>query len=412
MKTILALILFMTIGFLGSKGWVSRGRSKFFAARIFSTGMEFFFLGIVLGPAFLNLISPGAQEELKPLVYLALGWIGLLFGMQFSWLQLKRVSSSVFKMITADSLLFTAAFTVISFPFLYFVLSIQDAFELFKVSIILALTASINSPTFIAMLTKGLKGRGGFISAAKLVTSLYALVPLLLFGLYFIIVRPATYEILGVSNWAVWWVFANMAGILLGFVMVLLTAQKCGEDERMLLIIGLILVVGGLSYFFRLSSLYTSMLMGFVVGNFSRRKEQIFKQLIRLEKTIYIMFLVLVGAMISFSSVDFLVLLGFYYVLRILLKLALSGEIFRRCFPEIVDSRGVRGLIFGAQGGMALAMALDYGLSAGGALSGKVTTAVVFAVVFNELSGYYLTRKGLSAGMEKTARAGGVREET
>lgn len=406
MKTILTLVLFLVIGFIGSRGWVSRVRVGSPLAGLFVTGIEFFFLGIILGPAILNIISLGALEDLKPLVYLALGWAGLLFGIQLSWIDLKRLSRAVFKMIALDSALCIGLFAGVFILLLSLLVPRLSLSETIYSSVIFAITASISSPTIIAVFARSIPSRGTFTSTIKVITSLSALVPLLVFGVFFIVTHPSFIGSLGFGQGVLWWVFANAVGVIMGFVMVLLTVQKCPEDERLLLVIGVVMLIGGVCYFLKLSSLYTAMMMGIVVANFSRRKDQIFKQLLQMEKTIFIVFLILVGAMISPKSGMLAVLLIAYLIVRLLLKSVVSRRVLLACFPDFCNSGKYCGLVLVGQGGMALAMVLDYSMSARGTFVDTLTAVVVLAVVCNEIVGFSLTRSALRASGD-TARAKG-----
>ena len=77
MKTILALVLCVVVGFAASKGLLTRAKSRLPIKVLFLTGIEYFLLGILLGPRFLNLLTDQVLDDLKPIVYLALGWAGL-----------------------------------------------------------------------------------------------------------------------------------------------------------------------------------------------------------------------------------------------------------------------------------------------------------------------------------------------
>lgn len=404
MKTILTLVLFLSIGFVGSRGWVSRVRVGSPFAGVFVTGIEFFFIGIILGPGFLNIISVDALQDLKPLVYLVLGWTGLLFGIQLSWTDLKRVSHAVFKMIVLESVFFMCLFAGIFILLLSLVVPHLQRIEIAHSSIIFAITASISSPTIIAVLARSIPSRGKFTNTIKVITSLSALVPLLAFGIFFIITHPSLIGAFRIEQGLLWWFFANAVGVILGFVMVLLTAQKCPEDERLLLVIGFVMLIGGICYFLQLSSLYTAMMMGIVVGNFSRRKDQIFKQLLQLEKTIFIVFLILVGAMISLKNSMLVVLLLAYLIVRLLLKIVVSRRVLLICFPDFCGTGKLCGLVLVGQGGMALAMALDYWMSARGTFVDTLAAVVVLAVVCNEMVGFSFTRIALQASGD-TARS-------
>ncbi|MFC1575016.1 hypothetical protein ACFL5A_00005, partial [Gemmatimonadota bacterium] len=51
---------------------------------VFRTGTHFLFLGLFLGPHLLDLLTQESVRQLFPLLGLALGWIGFLFGLQLN----------------------------------------------------------------------------------------------------------------------------------------------------------------------------------------------------------------------------------------------------------------------------------------------------------------------------------------
>ena len=125
-----------------------------------------------------------------------------------------------------------------------------------------------------------------------------------------------------------WWMFLNLVALTLGFFMVLFTRERCTGNEMVLVIAGTVLIVGGVCYFLQLSSLYTGMIMGFVVGNFSRKRDQIFRELHHIEKILFVAFLILVGATLRIDTPWIAVAAAGYVLLRVLLKTFAAGGAF------------------------------------------------------------------------------------
>ncbi|UCG53150.1 MAG: cation:proton antiporter [Candidatus Latescibacterota bacterium] len=364
---------------------------------LFLTGIEFFFLGALLGPSFLDLISVEVLDDLKPVVYLALGWAGVLFGIQLSWQHIRRLSRKMFELLSLDAALSTVLFLVIFLVVLGRLFPQSGQNEVLFGAAAFAVTAAINSPTIVAVLAHRLPARGKFTSMVRIATSLSAVIPLVLFGILFTIMNPGMTPGGGLFSGLAWWVFANLFAVVMGFVFVLLTTQKATRDQRLLIIIGTVMLVGGLCYFLTLSALYTAMIMGVVVGNFSPRRVQIFEQLMSMERTIYVAFLVFVGAMVTFNASHLFLLLVFYVVSRIVVRIVVSSWAIRVSFPEFSGVGFRSGLSLSAQGGMALAVALDFAHGDGGDLVESVVSVIVVAVVVNEILGVFLTRQSLVA---------------
>ena len=408
MKTILALALFLVIGFAGTRGLFAGIKARLPVTVFFMSGSEFFFLGILLGPAFLDLITARALSDLRPIMYLALGWAGLLFGIQLSWQQIQRLSSGVVRLLALDSIVTIAICLVVYFLLLRFFFADVPGVELLPHAAVLAITAAISSPTIVAILSRMLPARGRFTGVAKVATSLSAVIPLFFFGLVFTVANPGLFGTHGVLAGFLWWVFANTFGIVMGFVFALLLLHTTTRDERLLLVMGTAILVGGICYFLRLSALYTAMIMGVMVGNFSNRRMQIFEQLLSIEKTLYIGFLIIIGAMVSMSGSVLIYLTAAYIAVRLLIKLFLSTWFIKSNFWEFRRLGPWIGLSLSAQGGMALAVALDYAIGTHGELAGTVESVIAFGVVANDIIGIFLTRRAFKASGEvATPRPGG-----
>ncbi len=405
MKTALSLVLFLVIGLIGSRGLVARVRAKLPVTILFLTGIEFFFLGILLGPRVLDLITAEVLDELRPVVYLALGWAGLLFGIQLSWQHIRRLSRGIFELLFLDGVSTATVFFVV------FALLFERLFPLAGLgdvvfgAVVMAATGAISSPTIVTVLFHRLPSRGRFTSMVRIATSLSAVLPLLAFGLVFTIMNPGVLPVWGITSGFSWWLFANAFAVVMGLVFVLLTRQKATRDERLLIILGTVMLVGGLCYFLRLSALYTAMIMGIVVGNLSSRRVQIFEQLMGMERMIYVALLVFLGAMVSFGASHLILLLGCYVGLRLLLKALVSSWAIGVSFPAFSAKGPHTGLALSAQGGMALAVALDFAHGNSGILVETVLAVVAFGVMTNEVLGVYLTRRAFVAvGDAKTRK--------
>ncbi len=410
MKTILSLVLFLIIGFAGSKGFVRKSRSRFPLPGLYVTGMDFFFVGILLGPNILDVITPAVIQDLKPIIYLALGWAGFLVGLEMTWPQLKRVSKPIYQFLIMDALLIIMIFSLLSSLLLHKILPGIAGSEKVFAGFLLAITAAASSPAIVAIQARRLPSRGRFTRMVKLSSALSTLVPLLLFGLFYTILHPGFFETASIGKGLLWWIFANAVGIVLGFVAVLFTVERCSDDERTLIIMGTVMLIGGLCYYFTISSLYTAMIVGIVVGNFSSRRELIFRQLLQFEKTLFVAFLIIVGAMVSFDGLRIYLLLFCYLALRLLSRTFLSSWLVGLTHPEFRSIGMSSGLAFSAQGAIALAIGIEYKMGTSGAFTETIFTVVAFAVVLNEILAFGLTRRSFLVSGKVAAERKSVKE--
>jgi hypothetical protein len=409
MKTPLTLALFLIIGFIGSRGFISKTRDRLPLTGLFITGMEFFLVGMLLGPHVLGIISDEVLHEIKPVIYLALGWAGLLFGLELNRKELGKVSGAIYRFLILDVSLLAPVFFLGGWFLLPRVLPGLAREERVFAAAVAALTAAVDSPAMVAIRAQRLPSRGRFTRTARLTSALGAVFPLLLFGLVYTIGQPAHFGRTGLPAGLLWWLFANAAGVMLGFVTVLFTSERCSDNERTLLIMGTVLLVGGLCYYFTFSALYIAMIMGVVVGNLSKRRQAIFHHLHQFEKTLYVALLIIIGATVVSSGVAVFYLTAAYVCLRLLLRLLGSSALFGWTQPEFRGMGAVGGLVLTAQGAIALAMALEYKMSAGGPFTDPVFTAVVLAVVVNEVLAYGLIGRAFRASGEVVVGSGAGR---
>ncbi|MEJ2541427.1 MAG: hypothetical protein P8188_15905 [Gemmatimonadota bacterium] len=90
MDPLFATLILILLALLGARFSFGSRRVPSGARLILKTGTHFLFFGFLLGPAAMGLVSDEAIRGLSPLVGLALGWIGLLFGLQFERSTLKQ----------------------------------------------------------------------------------------------------------------------------------------------------------------------------------------------------------------------------------------------------------------------------------------------------------------------------------
>jgi Kef-type K+ transport system membrane component KefB len=393
-RTIITLALFLVVGFIGSRGFVSRATHRLPMTGLFATGMEFFLLGIVLGPSAFDLITADVLQDLEPIVFLMLGWIGLLFGVELSWDHVKKISGAMFRFLLAETLAFVVVFSAGSYLVIGWAWPGMAATDRAVGAFLFGITAAISSPTVIAVVTQRLPARGPLTNTLRVAGALSALFPLLAFGLLFMILSPRFMGVDGIGYGLLWWLFVNAVGLVLGFLMVLFTRERTSDNEMLLLIAGTVLLIGGLCYFLGLSSLYTAMVMGVVVGNFSRKREQIFRELHHIEKTLFLGFLIVVGATVDLDRpLVIAAVTAAYVTLRLAMKFVVTGSALAASFPDLGEHGRRAGLALSAQGVMAMAIALDCTLASRGHELASTLTVVAVAVLVNDVAGFAVTRR-------------------
>ena len=404
MRTIVVLALLLVVGFAGSRGLVARATHRLPLAGLFATGMEFFLAGMLLGPNGFDVITVDVLTHLEPIVYLALGWIGLLFGVELSWGSARRVSRRVYRFLFVDTVACVAVVAVLMYLVQRKAWPEWSETGCVVSAVVMGIAAAVGSPTIVTLVARRLPARGPLTNTMKIASALSALFPLLAFGVVFMVLHPRYFAVEGVAVGLLWWLFLNLVGLVLGLVLVLFTHEWTSDDELLLLIVGTVLLVGGVCYFLKFSSLYAAMVTGFVVGNLSRRRDQIFREVHVVEKTLYVGFLVLVGAMVGMPDWVTIAVAAAYVLGRLATKYAITGAAVSAGFPELRALGRRTGLALSGQGVMAMAIALDVTLASDAVDLQRTLTVVALAVLANAPVGLLLTRRVFIASGETATR--------
>jgi hypothetical protein len=397
LKVIVGVALLLFIALIGYRRTFVRLRVPVGARLIFLTGTEFIFVGVALGDELVGLLSEEIVRSLTPLFSLGLGVIGLIFGMQLEMGKILR-----FPVRYLPIAVIQAAFTmlVVFWPS-YLILGklFGHAGEpVLLASLVLAATAACTAQTALALIDREFKLRGSRVmELLRYISSIDAVVGLFVFGFAFCLMH--TEPVLGFSAGLgfQWFVLSLALGTAMGFLMQLLTRVRCSDEELLIFVVGMVVFSGGIALYLKLSPLFINTIMGFLVANLPGPKQRIFNLVVRLEKPFYIVFLILAGAIWHPGSPWALLLAALYLGLRFAGKVSggyLAGRVVRTATDDARPPRRL-GLGLISQGGMAIAMVMNYYQLSSVAVTGAVVTAVLIAVIINELAGPSLAQSVL-----------------
>jgi len=403
---ILTVLLLALIGLLGAEFTFSQ-RQVPLGPRIFiAIGGPFLFLGFALGPHVAQVLSRETVVLLNPLLVLGLGWVGVLFGLQLDRDHLSQFPKGYLALAWLQAV---AAFAIV-FAIAYLVTDAWLSVNFEAVLVAAAATACVSTPAAIALISNTYMTRGRITRLLFYVASLDASVGIIVLGLTHAAHRG---ELLG-GGVALpvleWFAFSILLGVFFGVLFLSLTRIRPRNQELMLLLIGLVLFAAGTAFYLSLSPLFICMVTGIVIGNLSPMRRRVYAALSQWEKPIYIMMLVVAGALLQFSSWWIIPLVIAYVAARILAKWA-GGVLALRFGPAGVDVPRRFGLALTPQGGLSLAMAISFVLiyvptvpELASAVNVFFATVVV-AVGISDLMGPFLVRDVLERAGELDRRA-------
>jgi hypothetical protein len=284
MKSVLVFFLAVFLCFEGSR-LLRRARPR--SAGL--TGVEFLFLGILLGPEFLNVLDPATQRNLAPAGSMILGVIGLIFGFQFEIKTLRRFPPS-WPFAAATGALAVVLFTG---PCAFLALRSLAGLDTSSALVHAACLAALAIPSSQAGLVlaarfapERLRETAGLL---RYIASLDGAFALLLY-MAALALNPAPA--------ATARAFPEFSAILASLFMLflLLLHQRRAREDIGLLAAGMVLFSSGAAAARGFSPLVSAFLLGAMVVNTSREKERVYQVLALLEKPMYLFLLLFLGA--------------------------------------------------------------------------------------------------------------------
>lgn len=396
MRTVLGLILVAVFAYLGSTLFRLKRLPPSIRALV-SSGMGFFAVGVGLGPLAIGLLSPQVLGGLEPVVDLALGWVGLLFGLQLNLVDLRRLPGRHYLAAAAEAII-TGLVCGLGLWWILSILGPAVAPGLLIVGVLAAM-GSVSSPTAMALVHQDLSPRGPVTDLLRLINSSDALPSLVALGVL-VCLAPVHPDRFGPALDVLFWLGVSVGlGLVLGALFHLLTLYRYSETQLLVIVLGLVVFCGGAAHYLILSPLFVNFLVGVVVANRSPQWQHILRVMLSLEKPIYLILLTLAGAFwVPPASAGWIVVAAFVG-LRLLGKLLggwVAGPVAGTALPGPI---GLGPGLFD-HGGMALALALSLGQWVSGPTFDTVLTAALVSMWLTTSIGPFALRRTLVRARE------------
>jgi Sodium/hydrogen exchanger family len=371
---------------------------------VFRTGTHFLLLGLLLGPQALGFLSLESLEQLFPLTALGLGWVGFLFGLQLERSALRQFSLRMHAVAYGQALLAFGVFATLAW-------GVMLIFDLARrpwtiMAWAAAATACLSAPAGIAMVSSNYLVRGPVRRLLFFVSSVDALVGIVALQIIYAVYHsPASFPSLGVVSPFFWITTALALGLLCGIIFLWLTRVRPSAEELVLYLMGTSAFAAAAALRLHVSPLFVAVVMGVVVANLSRDHRRVFAAVHAWEKPIYLVLLILAGALLDVTNPLLWPLALGYVGARMAAKTSgawVATRLARLDFrtPESIGT----GLL--PQSGISIALALSvlltfYEPRIPDAPAGRLLFAVVvLGVVVSELTGPFFTTRVLRVAGE------------
>lgn len=351
------------------------------------SGAEYLLLGILLGPHVSGILSAQTMAGFAPLITLALGWIGAIVGTQFYLPALVRISARTYRLGFLEAILTAFMVSGVGAALIWLITGRGDITQSIAPAVALGAIAAVSAPAGIEVVTRKIGGqREPIVLQLQVATAMDALVGIVTMGLLFCIFHPNdTIAARGITP-TEWAVITLGIGLVGGTLFHLFLGGETNVDRLFISLAGAIILASGAAAYLHLSPVLTSMVVGAVLVNTSGGSRPVIADtLAKSERPFYFVLLVFAGASWDPSTVPWwwaivLVFLGTRVVGKI--GTARLGARVNDALPDLGPDWGFALL---GQGGLAIALGLDYSRFSSAVLPHAVFSAAIVSVLFTDV---------------------------
>lgn len=391
MYAILQLLAILVLGFLSAHFIFGRLQHHLY----FITGVEYIILGILCGPRVTDIMTDEVIYQLGPVVSLAIGALGVLYGLQLRGRRWVGVAVEYYR-ISFVEVFFTLLLVGGTFGAIFwFGLGGEgEVLPVFAAAAALAAAASVSAPTAIDAMTRRYSAKGRLTELLRFLVSLNQIIGIAMFGLIFCLYRVGTTH--GINITQTEWVAISLGfGLALGLLFYLFLGGVQSEQRLLLALMGIVVFSSGVAYYLNLSPLAMNLFLGLVLGITSGTREKLLKILLSFQRPLYVLILIFAGASWRFTLLDPLYmgigLIALYALVRTAAKYS-GGWIAQRTSDDRDKLPPQLGLGLLSQGAVAVAMAVNYQQVYNNRFTGVVVSCILGSVIISEFFGQRTTR--------------------
>lgn len=338
-RTLLGLVFLMVLAYVGGHPRVRKLEERIGIAQVMTSGLPYVFLGLLAQQPALDVLNEGTLRSLLPLLQFGLGWIGFQTGFAFEAGALDKVERGTGTVVI---LLSTFPFVVISGASALLLWAVglgPDPLALARDACLLGLAGALSAPTLERVV--GQRMNAAALQLAKAIALLddaLGVVALACLAAFLHVGATASHD-----HWklpGVGWIFVTFGmAVSIGLVVYVVLRGTDSEGEKTSLLLGSVALTAGLAGYLSLSPLVICFFAGMLLRNLpGDDKHQLEATFQRLERPIYLLFLVVVGALWRIDDWRGWVLLPVFVIARFVGRYA--GARTARSLPdrELPDS--------------------------------------------------------------------------
>lgn len=396
MKFFIAVVVLATISLVGSRVTFLNRRLPIGFRHILLTGTEYIFIGLLLGGLGLNILDSATLVKLEVILLFGLVWIGFLFGLQFEIRLLRNLPRFYFSITVLQALVTFVFVSLATYLLLGFYTDFPRAVVWIS-SITLGATASCTAQSAIAIVNKNYTIQNkGLLGLMRYISAVDGLMALCFFTVALAIYpgeEIGKFQLLASMQWVGGMI---LSGVVPALVLIVFSRSRFSPQEYSLFLIGTILFCGGLAHQFQFSPLVSGLIFGIITANFCRHRLRGLQIVVQAEKSIYILLLLVIGAMWQFKLDHSLLIAVVYFLFKVFGKtigVFLATRIYKPKY-EVPAKLGL-GLI--SEGGLVVAMILNFKY-----LYSDYADTLVTIMIFSVLLSEFLSPRLIVAQFKKS----------
>ncbi|MFO0683443.1 MAG: cation:proton antiporter [Sandaracinus sp.] len=297
LRTLIGLVLLMVLAYVGGHPRVARLEQRLGIAQVMTSGLPFVFLGLVAQQPALDVLNRQTLDELLPLLQFGLGWIGFQTGFSFEARELDRVPRGTGTVVL---LLSTFPFVVISGVTALVLWAVglgHDPLALARDSCLLGLAGALSAPTLERVI--GQRMSPAALDLARAIALLDDVLGVAALACLAAFLHGGAG---GDDAWklpGVGWIFVTFGmAVSIGLVVYVVLRGTDSGGEKTSLLLGSVALTAGLAGYLSLSPLVICFFAGILLRNLpSDDKDELTRTFRRLERPIYFLFLLMLGAL-------------------------------------------------------------------------------------------------------------------
>lgn len=393
-KTVIGLLVLMTLAYLGGHPRVVGWEERLGVSQLITAGFPFVILGLLARTPSIGVLTDSVLAEIGPLLRLGLGWIGFVLGFRFDIRLFQGLPSGTARLVSLSTFLPFACVVGASGLVLYLLagdfsaLSLRDPVFL-RDALILGTAGAMTARTATRLIQGADASSLGTVTRIIRLEELAGIVGLAIVAAFF---RPqgasVTWQIPGTA----WLLLTVGLGAATGLLIYAILQRRTEGADFLVLTLGSISFAAGAAGYLLLSSVVVAFIAGVLLANFpGNYHERLRELLLRVERPMYLLSLVIVGALWQVDDWRGWLLMPIFAAMRLVGKW-LAGSLAERSGLEL-GAEERHALAMSPIGALSIAIVISAQLLYPGGSISLIVSAVIGGAILTEVLLQFVSRR-------------------